>query len=278
MKNTIIALLIALAAPAYSAEIVRYWPGDVQIEYNPSGALGRAEVIDRMVEGIEYAAWSWGQRLGKQISYIGETEGKGGARSGKVTIIWVDSGEMLGLTGNPTSYGTADTWYYVTDGSHSGVILHLNSWVFTQLSDQCAQNTIIHEMGHALGIRGHAEHKHDVMYWYQEHCRYALSEYDADMVPDIGTDKDLCFVELTREGDLYIPNFGGMAAYLAFDGTDRWSLEQYEPVIGGGCNTVAFDDETGMVTMTDVRTKGASYSLVELVPVADNTWQLHYAH
>jgi hypothetical protein len=59
-----------------------YWPEGVVVEINQANAPRDVTAL------IERMAWSWAERTGLAVTFRGNTESQGAARSGRVTIVW----------------------------------------------------------------------------------------------------------------------------------------------------------------------------------------------
>jgi len=71
-------------------------------------------------------------------------------------------------------------WYDLSSGALVGALIYLNEIYFTKANYDCALQTAVHELGHAIGINGHSSDHHAVMSvsgYYD--CRYDLSASDA---------------------------------------------------------------------------------------------------
>lgn len=245
----------------------REWHGDIEIEYNSSGAIIEDSQVEPM---IEYAAWALTERAQKETRYIGQTSSDGDKRSGKVTVRWVSPDEMAEIGDNRFHVGYTQSWWYLDDGRMAGAIIHLNR--SANLSGgECLSHTITHEVLHAVGYAGHSDDPHDVMYANQQHCRSALTVDDVRGLP---YGESMCWTELTQGRDLYIPFVDGKAAFLSYTGDNRWKLDQWADS-AGDCSTVTLTGAQKAI-LSDVRGKGEQY-YAEFVPAEGNKWRLYYA-
>jgi hypothetical protein len=223
-----------------------YWPDQIKVERtDKEGPISDAE-LDAMLDRV---MWSWGQRTGKTFIDAGVTESQGRATSGKITVVWRTTWEIIALTGNFWAKAATQTWTYTDTGHLAGAIIYLPS----DGKPECLEHTALHEAGHAIGIMNHeGAGPHDVMHISQDNCRPLLSAQDVRMAPYAD---HTCHVELTAAGDLYIPSFRDHAALLKRDG-DGWRLAQYVPT-GPGCTTVV---AIGMdVTFGDIRSQAGRF-------------------
>lgn len=241
----------------------RRWISAVRTEVNPH------QMPRGFEDHIAYGNWIWSERTGKPISHVGNTTSEGYGTSGKITVKFIDSMEMYALRGDFFVYGVAQVWYYQSSREITGAIIYIN---VSMVADSAERMQLVynHELGHSLGVR-HGSNPLSVMYTHPNGS-YALSYDDVHRAE---YEDHMCFVELTREFDLYIPSAGGMSALLEFDGVDQWEMTQYE-YSDATCSTVSMDEERKL-TFTDVRTLGMSLSLVEMVHVEGDIWRLWYA-
>jgi hypothetical protein len=214
----------------FAASRPTQWPGAIVIDVEASAEPFRPY--------IQYAAWQWAERTGRKITVTPGASPAGYSSSGRITI-------SASLSLPATVAGRTQLWHWMDTGNIAGATISISPLAL------CHQQTITHEIGHAIGILGHTESPHDVMYPTQQHCRHALSAADVNAAP---YDSNACFVELTARGDLYIPHIHGHAALLAKDG-DGWRLAEYVPATG--CTTVA---AVGMdLTFGDIRSQAGNF-------------------
>lgn len=261
----IIELILGLAYVKAYADEPLIWAMGATVEYNDGDAPIETEDL------LEYAIWSWSERSGMDIRYAGDTQDRGDPRSGVITVRWADQQEINQAGGNERTVAT--TQYYHAAGSRlmTGAIILLNR-ARTDLSETCWQTGAIHELGHALGVNTHHPDTDALMHATQYHCRYALTHRDSDMVL---ASRQSCHVELTREGDLYIPSIAGQSAYLSRVGTQyRWELTDLRPATET-CESGTVDGSLNL-DLPDVRGVDAQYR-VRLQWAGDDQWTLYYA-
>jgi hypothetical protein len=234
----------------YAASSPRQWPFAITVDLD-------ATATPQLRQAVEYAAWQWGERIGRKITVM-STGQAGYSTSGKITF-------GVGLLTSVTTKGQTRIWNWSDTGNIAGAVVTINQ-LYTNVSPDCFQHIVTHELGHAIGGMGHTSAQHDVMYTYQNQCRYALSYADVQHVP---YDASPCFVELTKDGSLMIPNVQGMMAYLKRDG-EIWKLGEYRPA-QGNCGTVYpnnFD-----LTFGDIRSQGGNYR-AQLRYLGNETWTI----
>lgn len=238
-------------ASPYAASSPRQWPFAITVDLD-------ATATPQLRQAVEYAAWQWGERIGRKIT-VTSTGQAGYSTSGKVTF-------GVGLLASVTTKGQTRTWHWSDTGNIAGAIVTINT-LYMGVSDDCFQHIVTHELGHAIGGMGHTDNRQDVMYPYQTHCRYALTYADIQHVP---YDSNPCFVELTRDFSLLIPSFQGMAALLKREG-EGWVLAEYFPS-AGACTTVA---AIGMdLTFGDVRSPAGRFTGFLRYDAGGNRWLL----
>ena len=178
-----------------------YWPDGITIELNQTNApVDASQMLSR-------AAWSWGQRTGKNITLAGSTASQGDARSGKVTVVWRTLSQIRSISGSSTTAAATKRWTYTDTGHIAGVIVYLPID-----RPQCMEHTILHELGHAIGIHGHEGAKpEDVMHVTQANCLPALTAQDVSMAPYVD---NKCHAEIFADGSLYIPGVEGWGVHL----------------------------------------------------------------
>lgn len=172
-----------------------YWPDNIVLEY-PADMKAEAEL----------AAWRWSQRIGKTITTrLATNEGK--STSGVITIVWKTPLQIFQITGNIFSIAATQRWSWSDTGYIAGAVIYM------PIGGRCINHTLLHEVGHAIGIHGHdGTSPEDVMSANQSNCLPALSVQDVSMAPY--TDHP-CHSELMPDGSLYIPAVEGWAVHLS---------------------------------------------------------------
>lgn len=187
-----------------------YWPAEIVFELNQAGAPVDASAI------VDRAAWSWSQRTGKKITFLGNTESPGAARSGRVTFVWKTLAQIRYITGSATTAAATKRWSYTDTGHIAGAIVYLPID-----RPQCLDHIGLHEAGHAIGITGHdGTQPTDVMHATQAHCLPALSAQDVSMSP---YSDHACHGEVLADGSVYLPAVEGWGVHLVPSG-DAWTV------------------------------------------------------
>jgi len=213
---------------------------------------------------LEYALWSWSERTGLDISYGGKAETVAEGSSRIVTVKFSD--DLGAFTQGNTQY-----WFYPDSGILAGAVISLNRLYFSSL-DQCAIQTIVHEVGHSIGFR-HTDSTDDVMHPYgATGCRYSLSRNDVALSPYSRSD---CFVELTAEGDLYIPDIQGRRVSLKKQEGFVWQIESIADNAQANCLSASVDESLAL-TLLDIRTVDARYQ-AWFEFIGGDQWRLVYA-
>jgi hypothetical protein len=213
----------------FAATRATQWHSDIVIDIEANA--------EHLRPYIEYAAWQRAQRHGKKVTVTPGNSAPGYSTSGKITFTKQQTATIADTT----------LWHYLDTGNIAGVIVRIDP----DEKLECPQHTVSHEIGHAIGAMGHTDSVFDVMYPIQWNCDYALTLADIHHAP---YDANPCFVELTTEGDLYVPQYNGFSVYLRRD-SDDWVLGQYLPA--SGCTSVSVYDMD--ITFGDVRSVAGKY-------------------
>jgi hypothetical protein len=214
---------------------------DWGVMYNPEGSPVPAK---DMAWAIEYAIDAWTSRVDQKSMYLGitgETE-----KDGYIVVQWKRMENEDGKIVN----GAARWTWLKSDGSDVRVEIFMNPDGITNAKDACFLDTLVHEFGHAFGIRGkpgtpgdsrgHSYNPDDVMYEDRGECRPSLSLYDISMLQ-----KPLksCHVELTPSGDLEALDYKGQRVRLIASGKDAWgSPRRSSNYLPSPCNSVVMRD------------------------------------
>jgi hypothetical protein len=189
---------------------LKWIKGTVNVYHNPKGS----PLPDYTAQAIiEYAAWSWQQRTGLDINYQGLTNET--QIVGAIVVQWATQQQLMSQSGGILALGLTSYRYHSLSGSMVSARLMLldTDW---QQDWQKAIPTLMHEMGHSIGINGHSDNSAAIMYPYrQTDDRYALTAADVMLT---GYQHNICHAELTPHGDVYIPNIAGHGVTLRSNG------------------------------------------------------------
>jgi hypothetical protein len=232
---------------------------------------------ETMREAIRYSAWSWAQRTGIDIELRGTAAEN--IREGGIIFRWEPQQHFVSM-GLPAVNAYTRRWIYSDTQLTYGyeVVLNLQSFKGLEVSNM---RTIMHEMGHALGIREHSADRHSVMSIpvISEPARYALSTVDIVNVPGVAVIErgSLCHAELTRELDIYIPDIQGKRASLKYMGDQLWKLQSVsENPQSSNCNSTAVDPQTLTLHINDLRSLEVTYQAI-LDYTGNDMWKLRWA-
>ncbi|OFE11422.1 hypothetical protein PHACT_12765 [Pseudohongiella acticola] len=231
-----------------------HWPMDkVDLYYNSTGAPLDAGTL------LAYSIWTWGQRVGLEITYKGLTYET--AVDGAIVINWQSFFAMWAEHGSYEVKGYASSRYYPSTGELASSSIYLRD----DLIGSPLLAVSVHEHGHALGIRGHNTDPNGVM--YDTAPRYALTASDAALT---AYDYSPCHAELSPAGDVYLPGVGGKGFTLS--PVDDYYQITHEHDTDLYCTGFSGD---GTVTITEVRGMDETYHDAVLAPINnDSGWQV----
>lgn len=213
----------------------------------------------------KYALWSIRSRTGKSGTFIASGQGQ-------ISISWRTSTQIQALTGYP--YAGWAQWNYDWNGYFTSVEIWLNRDLIT--SEKMLFAIMMHEMGHAFGADIHHNGSHGVFNPNTDFpYDYTLTTQDVLKLPH--NTRSLCHIELTQEGDLFIPDGQGMQGMLRYEGNYQWHLAfaEVNPA-SAGCTNVSMDS-AGTIEMYGVKGFDQVFSYVRLAATGADRWQLEYA-
>ena len=223
-----------------------HWPGNkVDLYYNSTGAPEDAGSF------LAYTIWSWGQRIGLEITYRGltyETQ-----IDGAIVVNWQTPLDMFIARDNLFVLGYASSRYYPS----SSELVKSSIYLRTDLTGDSLRSVAMHELGHSTGIRGHGTDPNGVM--YTSAPRYTITASDAKLT---AYEHDYCHAEVMPNGEVYLPGIQG--AGVTLHEVDGALMVKHEHHSGEYCTGSLGSDL--VVTIPDVRGMDESYSNVVLTP------------
>ena len=259
---TVLAAVVILLFLNISIASAQQWGGKMNVGYNPTGEEVQTEKL------IQFAAWSWAERLGLPIQYSGITSSK--TKSGYTIYKW----EEDSFFGQGVLASTK--FYYDQFGIISIADISLRKST-ALLGGHCLQQTIAHELGHAIKGPFHSENIFSLMFPIQIHCVTAITPWDVFEMP--GTDKSPCYAELNLFNDILIPDINGKIANLEYTGSGdnhTWELGWYiDNPLSIGCDINRVDENLDLY-LDDVRTMGTNW-VAKLNWTGNDTWELAWA-
>ena len=254
------------------SSVARRWATPIMVDH-----VGADSVVSipQFEVGLERAIQSVAARSGYTITDAGVASVTTGGATGRITFVFTDSQGLTAVGAPKTALATTKTWYYLDSGIIAGVVVYLDRFWFVGEASDCGVHTLVHELVHSLGARGHTDDRHDVMYTNQTHCRYALSAGDlAHLGVSVPLDK-ACYTEIMRDGSVYIPSVKQKTAWLRPEGDNVWRLEHLGDSAETRCNTVEVGDDLYLV-INDLRGQDITYRYAELKFIGEDKWKLVY--
>lgn len=223
-----------------------HWPSNkVDLYYNSTSAPDSESTF------LAYSIWSWGQRIGLEITYRGltyETQ-----IDGAIVVNWLSPVDMLTARDSFFVRGYAKSTYYPSSGELSRSSIYLRS----DLTGDDLLSVSMHELGHSTGITGHSTDTNGVM--YDTAPRYALTVSDAMLT---AYEHHYCHAEVMPSGEVYLPGIEG--AGVTLHEVDGALLVKHEHHSGEHCTGSLGSDL--VVKIPDVRGMDESFRDVVLRP------------
>lgn len=246
----IVAVMVVVMAKHAEGNADKVW----WLTYDPTGiAIPRGELLWM----VTHAAHGWSLRTDHTvIRWIVQFEQP--TRAGTIFLRNATWQDMI-LDGAPTRTTIAYTLQYLnSDEKVVRSVIKVNVTLFNALSRECQLYVITHEIGHAIGIRGHSDDPADVMFAsFERGCQHTITAHDALMA---GGGGDLCTAELSPHGYVYLPAAHGYGVRL-------------DPVVEGVTYRVTAAHETGghcsMDGMTIGRISNVRRTFVDVILAPD---------
>ena len=222
-----------------------HWAQSPTITYEVESVTGPVQIA------VEYAAWSLSQRTGLDIQPAGF--GPAGV-NGTIHVRVVNALEAFEAGVGFSAVGYVIPWTYTETGEIARAEFNILENEADELTDMLVR-IAVHEMGHAVGIRGHSADTRDVMFAViGPDYRYTLASGDIALLsPEYSVNR--CFSELDMSGNAYVPAIEGYGAELITTGAGTFTLGSVSDP-GETCSGAI----TGsVVTLYDVRSMDGRY-------------------
>ena len=153
-----------------------HWTQSPTITYEAESVTGPVQIA------VEYAAWSLSQRTGLDIQPAGF--GPAGV-NGTIHVRVVNALEAFEAGVGFSAVGYVIPWTYTATGEIARAEFNILENEADELTDMLVR-IAVHEMGHAVGIRGHSADTRDVMFAViGPDYRYTLSSGDISLLSPV---------------------------------------------------------------------------------------------
>lgn len=234
--------------------------GAAEVVYHPAGKPDPA-----LVATIEEAVWSWTERAGLDIKFVGSGPDTG-HHIGRISIRRATVDEWIAIGKDPTSSTARTSRTRYPGGDYYLILMGPNANGLGLLK---------HELGHALGF---FEHTHDITSLMNALVfEQMITAKDVELVvanTDVParTTPSLCYAEYDSAFSVFIPSIDGHDVSLrSWDGGTTFEIRNISHTATPHCEGQHTIDLDGRVVLRDVRGWQESFEEVELRQV--NAWQ-----
>ncbi len=198
MARMLLAWILLLLMPAVGihAEQHRWEKTSINITYDSSGSP-----LDRkaMASALNYVAGSWAGRTGLTFNIMHLSHAS--SPPGDIHVSWKSPMEIFQATNHMLGFAATRKRVFLDSGEIASAEIWLNRALWHN-PGACFSHTLMHELGHALGIP-HVAARDAVMFFGLSHCHHSLGIEDITASP---YDHQACHAEfLPADEAIHIP-------------------------------------------------------------------------